>query len=121
MTGAKFRQQDKVLRLQYEIDEPPEKVWRAIALAEFRKHWLPDDALAASEPTAITPGEAVAYRARDNAPPFLESTVTFRILPNAAGGTSLNIIQELDDVRLATLSRAAANTNRSCMSLMRAA
>ena len=118
MKDGKIETQEEIIDLQFELDEPPQKVWRAITQPEFRQNWLPDEALAAPDATALTPGEAVSYRMRDNTPPFLESTVTFRVFPNAAGGTSLRIIHELDDVRLVKMPRAAANTNRS---LMRAA
>ncbi|MFB9951399.1 SRPBCC domain-containing protein [Rhizobium puerariae] len=97
--------------IEYELDALPQKVWRAISIAEFRESWLPKDALAAAEATSVTPGQEVSYRMRDNAPPFLESTVTFRIAPNAAGGTSLRIIHELTDVRFGCATRAAANSN----------
>lgn len=48
---------------------------------------------------------------RESDPPFLESVVTFRIVPNATGGTSLRIIHELTDVRFVRMSSAAANNN----------
>ena len=36
---------------------------------------------------------------RDDAPPFLESLVTFQIEPDGEGGTRLRIIHELADAR----------------------
>jgi uncharacterized protein YndB with AHSA1/START domain len=118
MNGKKMDAQQECIDLQYEIDEAPQKVWRAITMPEFRQSWLPDADLADSEATTLTPGHAVTCKMRDNAPPFLESTVTFHVVPNAAGGTSLRIIQVPDDQRLAQPKKAAANTN---MCLMRAA
>lgn len=91
--------------LEYDLDEPPQKVWRAISIAEFREAWLPGDSLAHPEATTVTPGEEVQYRMRDSSPPFLESMVTFRIAPNGSGGTSLRIIHELE------MTMAAANNN----------
>lgn len=99
------------LRLDYALDAPPEKVWRAISLPEFRRRWLPAGALAEEDGTTIVPGREVRYRLRDSAPPFLESDVTFRITPDPAGGTSLLIVQQLTAESLERLRRAAANNN----------
>ncbi|MGY5801828.1 SRPBCC family protein [Rhizobium hainanense] len=107
------------IELQYEFSEPPQKVWRAISTPELRENWLPKEALAEPEAISITPGEEVRYRLRDDTPPFLESTVTFKISSNANGGTSLRIIHELDDVRLREAERTAANNNS--LTVMRAA
>jgi len=104
------------LTYECELDAPPEKVWRALSVPELRARWLPD--LAAAEPIASTPGEEARYRLRDDAPPFLESEVTFRVLPNGAGGARLRIVHRLTDPRLARPARAA-NDNRRV--LMRAA
>ncbi|CAH1660703.1 conserved hypothetical protein [Hyphomicrobiales bacterium] len=109
MSGIKTEEQDKSIELEYDIDEPPHKVWRAITVPDLRDVWLPKDALADPEATALTPGEEVSYRMRESVPPFLESMVTFRISPNAAGGTSLRIVHELTDVRLRPAKAVAAN------------
>jgi uncharacterized protein YndB with AHSA1/START domain len=111
MTDGKTEERKRGFELEYQIDEPAEKVWRAISIPAFRENWLPREALAAPDATSVTPGEEVVYRMRDSAPPFLESTVTFRIAPNAAGGTSLRIIHEPTDVRFDRATRAAANNN----------
>ncbi|TNC06803.1 hypothetical protein FF100_33820 [Methylobacterium terricola] len=95
----------------YELSEPPEKVWRALSIQALREHWLPEAALAGPEPVAVTPGREVSYRMREAAPPYLESTVTFRIASNGAGGTCLRIIHDLTDARFAPLTKAAANHN----------
>ncbi|TNC12132.1 hypothetical protein FF100_18050 [Methylobacterium terricola] len=95
----------------YALSEPPEKVWRALSLPALREHWLPEAALAAPEPIAVTPGREVSYRMREAVPPYLESTVTFRIAPNGTGGTCLRIIHELTDARFTHLTKAAANGN----------
>jgi uncharacterized protein YndB with AHSA1/START domain len=111
MNDETTAQQDSGIELTYELDAPPQKVWRALSIPEFREKWLPQDALADPQATSVTPGEEVRYRMRDDAPPFLESTVTFRIEPNQAGGTSLRIIHELTDARFTQMLRAAANSN----------
>jgi uncharacterized protein YndB with AHSA1/START domain len=96
--------------LKFDIDEPPQKVWRALSVPEFRDRWLPQEVLASTEALTVTPGEEVRYRMRDTEPPFLESTVTFRIASNATGGTLLTVIHELEDARLERKMMTAANS-----------
>ncbi|WP_454005883.1 SRPBCC family protein [Alcaligenes sp. Marseille-Q7550] len=93
------------LVLEYELDAPPQKVWRAISIPEYREAWLPGQALAQAEPVSSEAPEQIRYRLRDPAPPFLESQVTFQIRPNDSGGTTLTIIHEPPG----TTSSAAAN------------
>ena len=100
---------DERIELEYDIDEPPGKVWRAITVPELRDVWLPGDVLAETEAAALTPGEEVSYRIRESAPPFLESMVTFHIAPNAAGGTSLRIVHERVDAGVGPVKAQAAN------------
>lgn len=111
MNETKTAEQRNGIELEYELSEPPQKVWRAISIPEFREQWLPKDALADPEAASVTPGEEVRYRMRDSTPPFFESTVTFRIAPNAAGGTTLQVIHEQTDVRFDQTTKAAANNN----------
>jgi uncharacterized protein YndB with AHSA1/START domain len=105
----------KDLVLEYELDAPPEKVWRAICIPAFRDKWLPQEALVSPEPVSSAPGEEIRYGMREDEPPFLESVVTFQVRPNADGGTRLRIIHGLVRARLPQ----AANSNCKC--LMRAA
>jgi uncharacterized protein YndB with AHSA1/START domain len=109
---------ENTIELEFQIDEPPQKVWRAISTPEFRENWLPNNDLIDPEGTTVTPGEAVSYRMRDSKAPFAESLVTFRIVPNAAGGTCLRVIHELTDARA---KRAVAAANSNSPLLMRAA
>ncbi|XAZ21795.1 SRPBCC domain-containing protein [Sinorhizobium sp. B11] len=102
---------------KYELDAPPEKVWRAISIAEFREKWLPKEALAEPQSVSETPGKEIRYRLRDDAPPYLESTVTFTIAPNAAGGTSLRIVHELTGATVEQLRKSVANGNSRTMML----
>lgn len=111
MNDGKTEEHEKGIELEYEIDEPPQKVWRAISIPEFRENWLPKEALADPEATSLTPGQEVRYRMRESDPPFLESVVTFRISPNATGGTSLRIIHELASTSFNQMTMAAANNN----------
>jgi len=103
------------LTFEYELDARPETVWRAISVPAYRRKWLPDADLAEPEPIAATPGAEVRYRLRDDAPPFLESVVTFQVEPNG-DGARLRIIHQLTDARV---MRGAANDN--CSAVMRAA
>ncbi|MBY4610617.1 hypothetical protein K6M90_23535 [Rhizobium sp. 9T] len=111
MNDGKATEQKDGIQLEFDLDEPPQKVWRAISIPEFRENWLPKGVLADPEPATITPGKEVRYSLRDDTPPFLESTVTFTIVPNASGGTRLRIIHELTDARLERTAKAAANSN----------
>ncbi len=106
------------LELEVELDAPPQKVWRAISMPAFRDRWLPEADLSDAEPVSSEEGREVRYGMKDDAPPFLESVVTFQIRPNGAGGTILRIVHELADERLQQQPQAA-NTNRPV--LMRAA
>ncbi len=120
MTGdMNGRDVAKELVLEYELDAPPEKVWRAISIPAFREKWLPARDLVDAEPVASAPGEEIRYRMRDGEPPFLESVVTFRVDPNAVGGTRLRIVHGLADTRHERRPTHAANTNLPLM--MRAA
>jgi len=120
MSETKVQEQTKNLVLDYELDAPPEKVWRAITIPALRENWLPKGELAEAAPISSTPCEEVRYRMRDDEPPFLESIVTFQISPNAVGGTRLRIIHGLvGESRLMRRTPQAANSNWRC--LMRAA
>ncbi len=119
MNDIEAEEQSKDLVFEYELDAPLEKVWRAISIAAFREKWLPRVVLADAEPLSSAPCEEVRYRVRDDEPPFIESVVTFQVMPNADGGTRLRIIHGLADARLARHVPKAANNNEPC--LMRAA
>jgi uncharacterized protein YndB with AHSA1/START domain len=115
MSEIEADEKTKDLVLEYELDAPPEKVWRAISIGAFRDKWLPNEALVSAEPISSSPGEEVRYSMREDEPPFLESVVTFQVRPNADGGTRLRIIHGLVSAKLPQ----AANSNETC--LMRAA
>ena len=119
MSSLDTEEQPKDLVQEYELDAPPEKVWRAISDPVFREKWLPGRDLADTKPVSEEPGEEVRYRMRDGEPPFLESLVTFQIVPNDKGGTILTIVHGLTDTRLARRIPAASNSNEPM--LMRAA
>jgi uncharacterized protein YndB with AHSA1/START domain len=111
MNEAKTKEQHNGVELEFDLGDPPQKVWRAVSIPEFRERWLPKEALADPHAITVTPGQEVRYRLRDDSPPFLESTVTFTITPNATGGTCLRIVHELTDMRFDRMARTAANSN----------
>jgi uncharacterized protein YndB with AHSA1/START domain len=114
-TGIERQATDLVF--EYDLDAPPEKVWRAISIPAFRDRWLPKGDLAQAEPVASKPGEEIAFAMRDHAPPFIESVVTFQVTPNAAGGARLRIIHGLVDARLERCRPRAANSNSAGLML----
>jgi uncharacterized protein YndB with AHSA1/START domain len=116
---AKTKEQAQNLVLEYQLDAPPEKVWRAISIPALRETWLPKQDLANAEPLSSAPGEEIRYRMREIDPPFLESVVTFQLRPDADGGTRLKITHVLADIRLEKPLSTAANSNGFCR--MRAA
>lgn len=118
MNDAPTKEHDAGIDQTYELDAAPQKVWRAISLPQFRELWLPNTDLADPQAEAVTPGTEVRYRMRESTPPFLESTVTFRIAANADGGTSLHVIHRLAEAQAASRTQAA---NSNGMPVMRAA
>jgi uncharacterized protein YndB with AHSA1/START domain len=119
MNNMDTRRQTTDLVLEFELDAPPEKVWRAISIPAVRRKWLPNGELAEAEPVSSKPGTEIRYRMRDGEPPFLESVVTFQVIANDVGGTRLRIVHGLADARLERRPPRAANNNWSCV--MRAA
>ncbi len=115
MKDLETKEQAKDLVLEYELDAPPETVWRAISVASFREKWLPRGDLADTEPVSSAPGEEIRYRMRESEPPFLESIVTFQIDPSAEGGTTLRVIHRLVDAE--PVQPPAANSNQILMML----
>ena len=119
MNNVDAARQTTDLVLEFELDAPPEKVWRAISIPAVRRKWLPEGDLAEGEPVSSKPGQEIRYRMRDGEPPFRESVVTFQLIPNAVGGTRLRIIHGLAEARLQRRPPGAANDNGS--RVMRAA
>jgi uncharacterized protein YndB with AHSA1/START domain len=109
MSESEARERTKELVFAYQLDAPPEKVWRALSIPAFRERWLP----AQVEAFSSVPGQELRYRLREDEPPFLESVVTFQLAPND-GGTELRIVHSLTDTRLSA-SPAPANSNQKLM------
>ena len=107
---------DAALVLEYDLDAPPAKVWRAVTIPALRERWLPDADLVGAEPESTIAGEEVRYRLRDSEPPFRESHVIFRIEPNEDGGTRFRIIQQACD----DLAKLPQPANTNCCLMMAA-
>ena len=88
------RPDDATLDLVFDLDAPPQKVWRALSIPAFRERWLPDVADPEPDAGSLIPGHELRYSLREDAAPFETSAVTFRISLNEAGGTRLRIIHE---------------------------
>jgi uncharacterized protein YndB with AHSA1/START domain len=117
MSETEPEKQAAGLVFEYELDAPPEKVWRAISIPGFRDKWLPGEDLADADPVSTAPGEEIRYAMRDGEPPFLESVVTFQVRPGAGGGSILRIVHGLTDARLVPRKVPAANNNGPRMML----
>ena len=115
MSECDEQKQEPELDFEVRLDEPPQKVWRAISIPALRDNWLPAGDLIDETPVASTPEEEVSYRMRDDRPPFLESIVTLRIRPDANNGTILRIIHRLDKFGPASLLSRAANNNSTAL------
>ena len=111
MIDRPTKERPDTVRLRYELDAPPSKVWRAIRTPELRDAWLPDGDLADPEPVSERVGQEVRYRMRESVPPYLESAVTFGIEPTESGGTVLRVIHELTDARCEPVTGSPANSN----------
>jgi len=117
MSDIEPEKQAADLVFEYELDAPPEKVWRAISIPGFRDKWLPKKDLADADPVSAAPGEEIRYAMRDGEPPFLESVVTFQVRPGAGGGSVLRVVHGLTDARLVPRKLPAANNNGPLMML----
>jgi uncharacterized protein YndB with AHSA1/START domain len=117
MSDTEPEKQAVGLVFEYELDAPPEKVWRAISIPGFRDKWLPREDLADADPVSTAPGEEIRYSIRDGEPPFLESIVTFQVRPDADGGSILRVVHGLTDARVVPRKAPAANNNGPRMML----
>lgn len=107
------------LTFDYELDAPPEKVWRALTVQAFVDRWLrPEAAMqhnaknAAAEVIEAEPPRRLSWNWREPGEP--EGVVTFTLTPNAEGGTSLRLVHER---RTGPAMRPAANSNAVMMML----
>jgi uncharacterized protein YndB with AHSA1/START domain len=112
----------------FELDAPPEKVWRALSIPALLEHWLlpvaNGNGLAFSGGAAGL-GERIEAEVLEAEPPrylrwrWQESgaetgSVSFTLAPGAAGGTILHVVHER---RVRVPMQPAANSNPVTMLL----
>jgi uncharacterized protein YndB with AHSA1/START domain len=78
-----------------DLEESPDKVWRALTEPELRSRWLAE-ADACAEIVEAEPGERLklAWREADEAGRLIESDVTFTLTPTIGGGTRLRLVHD---------------------------
>ncbi|MCG8490903.1 MAG: hypothetical protein MI743_04750 [Sneathiellales bacterium] len=103
-------QKKKHVKQTYKLAASPEKIWKALNIPEFRRRWWPDGEGAEKEETE-TSELSVRYRMKEKEPPFLESVVTFKIVPEDGQTTTLEIIHQLEDSIVIQLDDRVANDN----------
>lgn len=94
------------------LDAPPEKVWRALTIPEFRDRWLqrPDDVSVEME--TVSDNSVLTYRWKERNE---ESLVTIELTPHENGRTGFRLTHA--PVEIPT----AANSNDCAPTTMRAA
>jgi uncharacterized protein YndB with AHSA1/START domain len=78
MSETEPEKQAEDLVFEYELDAPPEKVWRAISTPGFRDKWLPREDLADADPVSTAPGGEIRYAMRDCEPEQSKSNANGR-------------------------------------------
>ena len=103
----------QALAFEYELDASPAKVWRALTVPELVERWLPTASVRPSEAPPVSlrvieanHGRLIRYGWHEADAPLTDSVVTFELAPNAAGGTTFRILQEI-----ALARPQAANSN----------
>ena len=107
------------LVLEFALDAPVDRVWRAIETPHLREQWLPGHPLLEAEHRVSEAGREVRFRMRDHEPPHVESAVTFQVLPGIGGGSVLRIVHEAPVLERWSESPTPANDGGP--TLMRAA
>lgn len=101
------------------LDAPPEKIWRALTIPEYRDRWMqmPEDV--ALEVVKANDGNVLTYRWQERCSGDVsrmeESFVTIELTPNENGTTGLRLTHAL------VLIPTAANGNEAAPLMMRAA
>ncbi len=103
---------DKDLVFETILDAPPEKIWRALTIPEYRDRWLqrPDDVKVEVEAADINKTLTYRWKERDE-----ESIVTIELTPHENGQTGFRLTHAPIDMP------AAANSNEAAAVMMRAA
>ncbi|MFK4824971.1 SRPBCC domain-containing protein [Paenochrobactrum sp. BZR 588] len=115
MSEKNVADKSKTLVFEYELEATPQKLWRALTIAEFRAKWLPELAQQQAEPGSLIPQKQICYKIREKTPPFLESHITFRISVRDDGKALLTIIHELTDTCVRPMSQPANNNQSPLM------
>jgi len=78
-----------------DLDEAPDKVWRALTEPELRSRWLAE-ADACAEVVEAEPGKRLrlTWRESDQGGGVVESDVTFTLTPTIGGGTRLRLVHD---------------------------
>ncbi len=78
-----------------DLDESPDKVWRALTEPELRSRWLAEADVCA-EVVEAEPEERLrlAWREPDEGGGVIESDVTFTLTPTIGGGTRLRLVHD---------------------------
>ena len=117
------------LAFEYDLEAPPEKVWRALTVPELVAAWLMPNTLTRTEPgerfafegkqlglpekigcevLTAEPERLLRYRWRENE--HADSIVTFELTPHGLG-TRLRVIHAAPSRFAATITMCAANAN----------
>jgi uncharacterized protein YndB with AHSA1/START domain len=125
--------ESRSIAFEYELDEPIEKVWRALTTPEIVAEWLLPNDLETEEGARFTFSDAAepiecevisieeqrsirfAWRDEQARRDGLDSTVTFEVEGTTTGGTHLRIVHEVhyaaQPVSLPVTACLAANDN----------
>jgi uncharacterized protein YndB with AHSA1/START domain len=78
-----------VLEFEFDLDAPPEKVWRALATPELREAWLGQPEAGPAEVAGADPGVRLdlLWPTREG-----QTLVSFEIEPSEAGGARLTVV-----------------------------
>lgn len=109
------------LILEFALDAPVDRVWRAIETPHLREAWLPGRPLRDPEHRVSEAGRELRFRMRDDGPPFAETAVTFGVRPGEEGGSVLRIVHEAPALAHRAAHRPATAANDGGPPLMRAA
>ncbi|MDR3474184.1 MAG: SRPBCC domain-containing protein [Devosia sp.] len=79
------------LAFEYQLEAPPEKVWRALTVPALRDYWLrPAQASVVAEVVEADPPARLSWRWHETGRPA--DLVTFTLRPNGEGGTLLRLV-----------------------------
>jgi uncharacterized protein YndB with AHSA1/START domain len=87
--------QPETVVVDADLDEPPEKVWRALTEPALLDRWLAE-AKDKAEVVESQPGKSLrlTWRDRDADGGLVESDVTFTLTPMIGGGTRLRLVHD---------------------------